>query len=79
MPYDATLDKSLFSKSWENDMTRLTVSVMQYNEGAKKLQISRENLSAEGEAKFAKLGRMTKDEIVAVLPHIQEAIPHMEA
>lgn len=77
MPYDASLDNSLFSKSWETELDRLTVSVYSYNNGPKKLQISRNSRDNQGEMKFSKLGRMTKDEVEAVLPLIQEAIKHM--
>lgn len=78
MPYDSKLDKQIFTKFWENDNGKLTVSIYSYNNGAKKLQISRENRNAEGEMTFAKLGRMTKEEAQAVLPFIQEALQHMD-
>ncbi len=78
MPYDPTLDESLFSKSYESETQRLTVSVFSYNKGVKKLQISRENIDSEGNSKFAKLGRMTKDEVEGLLPLIQEALNHMD-
>ena len=74
MPYDASLDKQVFAKSHEADGTRITVSIYSYNNGAKKLQLSRENQNAEGEWRFSKLGRLTKEEAVAVFPLIQEAI-----
>ncbi|MDD5746433.1 MAG: hypothetical protein PHO30_04125 [Candidatus Omnitrophica bacterium] len=77
MPYDASLDNNLFSKSWETELDRLTVSVYSYNNGPKKLQISRNSRDSQGEMKFAKLGRMTKEEVEVVLPMIQEAIKHM--
>ena len=77
MPYDSTLDKQLFTKSWEGDGTKINVSVYSYNNGPKKLQIGRENLTAEGESRFAKLGRLTKDELEAILPYLQEAIKHL--
>lgn len=77
MPYDAGLDEQLFAKSWEGEGTKITVSIYSYNKGAKKLQISRENQNAEGEYRFSKLGRLTKDEAEAILPHIQEAIKAM--
>jgi len=77
MPYDASLDQSLFSKTWENETGRLVVSVFSYNKAPKKLQISRENKTADGEYRFSKLGRLSKEEIEAILPYIQEAIPHM--
>ena len=77
MPYDASLDKELFTKSHENDDGKITVSVHSYNNGPKKLQIVRENRDQEGALRFAKLGRMTKDEVLAVLPMVQEASASM--
>ncbi|MBN3038795.1 MAG: hypothetical protein JW869_05180 [Candidatus Omnitrophica bacterium] len=77
MPYDSSMDEQLFSKSWESDTGRLTVSVFSYNKGAKKLQISRENRDPQGELRFAKLGRMSKEEAAAILPFIQEALSAM--
>lgn len=78
MPYDAALDEKLFNKAFEGEGTRVSVSVYSYNKGVKKLQISRENYSAEGEPRFAKLGRLTKDEAKAILPFIQEALSQMD-
>jgi len=77
MPYDATLDKQLFAKSWEGEGTKITVSIYSYNNGVKKLQISRENYTADGEPRFAKLGRLTKEEAEAILPNLQEALGNM--
>ena len=77
MPYDASLDKQVFAKSQEIENTKVTVSVYSYNNGPKKLQISRENRDAEGEWRFSKLGRMTKEEFAAVLPFMQEALGHL--
>lgn len=77
MPYDSSMDERLFSKSWENDSCRLTVSVFSYNKGAKKLQIARENRDPQGELRFAKLGRLSKEEAQAILPFIQEALSQM--
>ena len=78
MPYDRSLDECLFTKSWETESQRLTVNVYSYNKGAKKLQITRENKDNQGNFRFAKLGRMTKEEIEALLPLIQEAITYMD-
>lgn len=77
MPYDSKLDKQVFAKHWENDTDRITVSIYSYNNGPKKLQISRENKNAEGELRFTKLGRLTKEEAVAILPLVQEAVPQL--
>jgi uncharacterized lipoprotein YehR (DUF1307 family) len=78
MPYDVNLDESVYSKSYEAEMGRISVSVYSYNKGAKKLQITRENRDAEGELRFTKLGRMTKEEVANILPLIQEAVKHMD-
>ncbi len=78
MPYDKSLDECLASKTWECETGRLVVSVFAYNQGQKKLQISRENLNAEGEYRFAKLGRMSKEEVEAVLPLIQQVLTSMD-
>ena len=73
MPYDSNLDELISQNSWEDEGTRITVSVYSYNNGPKKLQITRENKAAEGNFRFTKLGRLAKEEITAILPLIQEA------
>lgn len=80
MPYDSNLDECTFTKSWfsETGNERLTVSIYSYNHGAKKLQITRENANAEGDFRFAKLGRLSKKEIESILPLIQEAVKVMD-
>ena len=77
MPFDPNLDKRLFSETKELELTRITVAVHQYNEGEKKLQISRENRNQDGDWKFAKLGRMFKDEVEVIIPLIPKALEHM--
>jgi len=77
MPYDSSLDKQLFSKECENENGKIVVSVYSYNNGAKKLQITREIKNRDGKLNFAKLGRLSKDEIESILPLIQEAITAM--
>ena len=78
MPYDKELDECLFKKTWENDNERLTASIYSYNKGTKKLQLTRENKNNQGGLRFAKLGRLTKEEITALLPLIQEACEQMD-
>lgn len=78
MPYDSGLDKKLFSESIEGETSRLTVSVYSYNEGMKKLQISRENRDPQGDYRFSKMGRLTKEEATGVLPLMQEALKKMD-
>lgn len=77
MPYDSSLDEKVFSKSWESEATKVTVGVFSYNKGAKKLQIGRENRDSNGDFRFTRLGRMSKEEAEAVLPLIQEAVALM--
>ena len=74
MPYDSSLDEQLFSQSWEDAGGKIVVSVHSYNKGPKKLQIAREIKDRMGNAAFAKLGRLSKEEIQGILPLIQEAI-----
>jgi len=74
MPYDASMDEQLFSREWSNDFGKIIVSIYSYNNGPKKLQISREIKGREGQQSFAKLGRLSKDEITGILPIIQEAM-----
>ena len=78
MAYDSGLDQRIFAKSWQGKGTTLTVGVYSYNNGPKKAQISRELSNDEGRPSFAKLGRMTKEELQAILPLLQEALGHLE-
>jgi predicted transcriptional regulator len=77
MPYDSSLDEQLFSQSWEDEGGKIVVSIHSYNKGPKKLQIAREIKDRMGNAAFAKLGRLSKEEIRGILPLIQEAIAIM--
>jgi len=77
MPYDSSLDECLYSKNWEYETGRITVSIYSYNKGTKKLQITRENKDKEGNLRFTKLGRLFKEEAEKILPLIQEAISQM--
>ena len=76
MPYDPTLDVETFKEVKDFDGTRIRVGVFSYNGNEKKLQITREN-EAQGEWRFTKLGRMTKDEAKAILPVMMKAIENM--
>lgn len=78
MPYDSNLDQKLFTRSFDSVNGKIAVSVHSYNNGPKKLQIVRENEDDEGNLRFAKLGRLTKDEAQGILPIIQEAIGQMD-
>ena len=60
MAFDKNLDKELFAETVSFETSRIKVGVYSYNEGEKKLQISRENMNQDGEWSFSKLGRMFK-------------------
>ena len=75
--FDKNSDKELFSETIKFETTRITVGVFSYNDGEKKLQISRENMNQDGEWSFAKLGRMFKDEVEKVIPAMEKALKHM--
>jgi hypothetical protein len=78
MPYDSSLDEQLFTKACDTDNGRLSVSIYSYNNGQKKIQISRESKDQQDNLKFAKLGRVSKSEMEALLPLIQEALSKMD-
>ena len=75
--FDKSMDKEIFSETIQFETTRITVGVFSYNDGEKKLQISRENMNQNGEWSFAKLGRMFKDEAEKVIPAMEKAMKHM--
>ncbi len=78
MPYDSSLDVCLAKKVWEDENNRLTVGILSYNNGQKKMQISREGKNADGDYRFAKLGRLTRQEAEAIIPLMQELVKEME-
>ena len=77
MAFDKNLDKEIFSEMINFETSRITVGIFSYNDGEKKLQISRENMNQDGEWSFAKLGRMFKDEAEKVIPIMEKALEHM--
>ena len=77
MPYEKSLDQETFKEVKEFGESRITIGVFSYNGGPKKLQVSRENRAQEGEWRFAKLGRMTKDEAKEVIPVMMKAVENM--
>jgi len=77
MPYDQTLDLESFKETKEFGETRITIGVFSYNEGNKKMQLTRENMNANEEWRFTKLGRMTKAEAQEIIPIMLKAIESM--
>ena len=79
MAFDKSLDKELFTKKIELSYGVLTVSVVSYNKGNPKLQLSRQTINKEENSmKWAKLGRLSKIEVEQLLPIITEAYKVME-
>ena len=77
MAFDKNLDVEIFAETASFETSRIKVGVYSYNEGEKKLQLSRENMNQNGEWSFAKGGRMDKAEAEAVLPLIKKALEYM--
>ena len=77
MPYDQSLDVETFKETKEFEKTRVTVGVFSYNNGAKKLQLSRENMDQSEAWRFAKLGRLTKQEAQEIIPIMMKAAEKM--
>lgn len=77
MPYDQSLDVETFKETKEFEKTRVTVGVFSYNNGAKKLQLSRENMDQSDAWRFAKLGRLTKQEAQEIIPIMMKAAEKM--
>ncbi len=77
MPYDSSLDVESFKEVKEFMDTRITVGVFSYSGGAQKLQLTRENRTQGGEWRFAKLGRLTKEEAQEIIPVMMKAIENM--
>ena len=48
MAFDKSLDKVLFSEVAEFETSKITVGVYSYNDGEKKLQLSRETRNMDG-------------------------------
>lgn len=77
MPYDQSLDVETFKETKEFDKTRITVGIFSYNGGANKLQLTRENLDQNEQWRFAKLGRLNKEEAREIIPIMVRAAEKM--
>jgi hypothetical protein len=75
--FDPNLDKEIWSESVTMGASRIKVAVMSYNDGANKLQIGRERLNKDGEGTFAKLGRLTLEEVKVIMPLMEKAKEHL--
>ena len=77
MPYEKSLDVESFKEVKEFNDSRISVGIFSYNNGEKKLQISRENKDQNEEWRFAKLGRMNKQEAKEIVPLLMKAVEKM--
>ncbi len=77
MPYDQSLDVESFKETKEFGDTRITVGVYSYNNGPKKIQLTRENRTQD-EWRFAKLGRLSKEEAKEIIPIMMKAVESIE-
>ena len=77
MPYDKSLDVEIFKETKDFGDTRITVGVFSYNNGEKKLQISREDKAQGDEWRFIKLGRLTKNEAKEIFEIVAKAVEKM--
>ena len=76
--FDKTKDKQLAKETIVTEKGQIEVSIMQYNEGIKKLQLSRMVKNTETEdLLYAKLGRLTKEEAQKLLDVLPEMIKEM--
>lgn len=75
--FDASLDVKSFNETATVGDSELGVSVHSYNEGAKKIQISRKSKDQNGNMVFSKLGRVTKDEVRVLSELFQKAYATM--
>jgi hypothetical protein len=77
MPYDKSLDIETFKEVKEFGDSRITVGVFSYNNGPKKMQVSRESRAQNDEWRFQKLGRLTKEEAKEIIPVMMKAVENM--
>ena len=73
--YDRNLDQEVSKQVVQVGDSKLTVSVHSYNGGTKKVQIGRSRKNDQNEYgwSFAKLGRLTAEEVDALLPVLAQA------
>ena len=71
--FDKSMDKVIVEREIKTEKGKIIVSVMQYGQGEKKIQLSR--LTAyNGEMIFAKLGRLDKEEAKEVAVIMAELV-----
>ena len=75
MAYENDKDKEIYSETLQQEKSKLVVSVYSYNNAKPKLQINRNLLDQKSNTYiFAKLGRLSKEELTQLLPAINKAM-----
>ena len=78
MAYENDKDKELFSETIQFEKSKIVLSVLSYNNSKPKLQITRNLLDNKSNTYiFAKLGRLSKEELIQTLPVINKAMQVM--
>ena len=75
--YELEKDVEVVREELKRGHYKIVVSLRSYNQGPLKLQLSRVNLGEEKET-FVKLGRLSKEDVVELLPLIEKLIPQMD-
>lgn len=71
-------ERTIFTKTYEGKNWRLVVGVFSYKGAKPKLLLTREHASRKYSNKpFAKLGRLSKEEVLGIMPIMEEALKHM--
>ena len=73
MTYEQELDIELSKESVTVGKSTFDVKVMSYNGGKHKVQIQRKEV-VNGDDKYQKLGRLTKSELIAILPILKDVV-----
>ena len=78
--YDSTKDKVI--EEWNiqtSAAVMLVIGVYKYGDNNPKIGVTRKIVSEEfNEGKWAKLGRMSKDEVKLLIPELQKAVDIIE-
>lgn len=75
--FDKSKDKEITKEEIDRGNYKLICSLHSYDNGPVKLQISRVNLTEEGE-RYTKLGRLNKDDVKQLIPVMEKLISKMD-
>lgn len=77
--FDQSKDKNLWKETVEVGDSKITIGVYSYDNGDPKVQLGRmrKNEQSKYGWSFAKLGRLTRDELVEILPLLEQALEQL--